>query len=189
MAWISGRNSATQEKTIQFRESMLTETPSATATSTITEPGRKIRPTATSGLPTTWALIGLLIAMEIGTMSRLGAGLGLAASLGDLLHITMAAGTISVPTGAGALGRFGDIHIMDRPSSVSWAALVLDSALAGAVVSAGSRLDGESRSIRGTTAAAATITTSTSTTPISTISILLAPAISTIISTPTARTL
>jgi len=85
-------------------------------------------------------------------MSHLGAGRGLATSLGVLLPITMAAGIISVRIGAGARARFMRLPIMARHSSDSSAAdsaLELGSDSVGAEVMAGSRSVGESRSVHG----------------------------------------
>ena len=58
-----------------------------------------------SGIPILWMLAGLRIATDIGTMSGLGGGRGLATSRGDLLLFIMDVGRLLVADGAGAQVR------------------------------------------------------------------------------------
>src|SRR5277367_4928397 len=117
--------------------------------------GKTSRIMAMFGFPTTWVRTGRLTVTALGTTFLPGAGVGLAMSRGALRLTTTAAGTILAATGAGARDRSTRGPSMARRSSASLAAalaLVWDSASALAVVLAGSRSAGVSRSIRGITA-------------------------------------
>src|ERR1700675_2914570 len=126
MILIAGPRTATAGKKIQFLRATFRATQWVIPTSTITARGRRSRTTDRFGIPTAWRLAGLLTVMDIGATLGLGAGRGLAMSLGVLRRTTTDAGIISASAGVGARGRSATIRFTGQ--------LSLDS-LAGALAS------------------------------------------------------
>src|SRR3989442_3525073 len=91
----------------------------------------KNRTTARFGIRRLWTSAGRLTATVIGTTLARGAGRGLTIRLGVSLHSTMAVGPTLVADGVGAPARITRVRFMDRRSSVSSAARIGVSGLAG----------------------------------------------------------